>query len=313
MNQEKIGKFICKLRKEKNMTQKDLADKLNITDRAISKWENGRGLPDLSLIKPLCEELDISINELLSGERLNKKEYNLKLEENIEKTIEYSNSKIKNIKDKIKTFFIIILTIICIIFIDSIQAILFKNSPLIGYRDDYLADMDSYVDRGILVDTYYCVEEDDIVNVLVKFKFSKFDCFVDNEINCPLNPNFEYIEPMDFAESDVMSISIKDGSLTRDGCDIIVYDIGYEKSVFGEEYRIDIFEDGRWKPLEIILNEDIGWNLIGYLVGESGSREMKVNWKRLYGSLENGHYRIVKHVTRDIYNREYFSYEFDIK
>jgi transcriptional regulator with XRE-family HTH domain len=73
MNQEKIGKFICELRKEKNLTQKELADKLNITDRAVSKWENGRGLPDLSLLMPLCKELDISINELLSGERLNKK------------------------------------------------------------------------------------------------------------------------------------------------------------------------------------------------------------------------------------------------
>lgn len=57
MNQEKIGKFILKLRKEKNMTQKELANKIGVTDRAISKWENGRGLPDLSLMKPLCDEL----------------------------------------------------------------------------------------------------------------------------------------------------------------------------------------------------------------------------------------------------------------
>ena len=75
MNQEKIGKFIQELRREKDLTQSELASKLNVTDRAISKWENGRGLPDLSLIKPLCEELDISINELLSGEKLSKKEY----------------------------------------------------------------------------------------------------------------------------------------------------------------------------------------------------------------------------------------------
>ena len=65
MNQEKIGKFISELRKKKNMTQLDLANKLGVTDRAISKWENGRGLPDLSLLKPLCEELNISINESL--------------------------------------------------------------------------------------------------------------------------------------------------------------------------------------------------------------------------------------------------------
>ena len=74
MNQEKIGKFIAKLRKEKNMTQIELAESLGITDRAISKWENGRGMPDLSLLTPLCEKLGVSINELLSGERLDKKD-----------------------------------------------------------------------------------------------------------------------------------------------------------------------------------------------------------------------------------------------
>jgi len=112
MDQEKIGKFIALLRKEQNMTQVELAEKLGITDRAISKWENGRGLPDLSLIKPLCEALDISVNELLSGERLDKKEYQDKVEENILKTIDYSNFKIKKTKNKFKIVLIVILVII---------------------------------------------------------------------------------------------------------------------------------------------------------------------------------------------------------
>ena len=90
MNQEKIGNFILELRKEKNMTQQELADKIGVTDKAISKWENGRGMPDLSLMKPLCRELDISINELISGERIDKKDYQEKLEENIMNTIDYS-------------------------------------------------------------------------------------------------------------------------------------------------------------------------------------------------------------------------------
>ena len=93
MNQEKIGKFIAKLRKEKNMTQNELAESLGITDRAISKWENGRGMPDLSLLTPLCEILGVSINELLSGERLDKKDYQEKLEENFINTIDYIDKK----------------------------------------------------------------------------------------------------------------------------------------------------------------------------------------------------------------------------
>ena len=113
MNQEKIGKFILKLRKEKNMTQQELADKIGVTDRAISKWENGRGMPDLSLMKPLCEELGITINELISGEKLDKKEYKEKSEENIINTISYSDNKIK----KTKTLFKAIVSILIIIFV----------------------------------------------------------------------------------------------------------------------------------------------------------------------------------------------------
>ena len=115
MNQERIGRFIAELRKEKKLTQIDLANKLGITDRAISKWENGRGLPDLSLLTPLCEILDISINELLSGSRLDKKDYQEKLEENIINTIDYTDKKIK----KTKKFFVIVLSVIVIKFCDA--------------------------------------------------------------------------------------------------------------------------------------------------------------------------------------------------
>ena len=87
MNQEKIGKFIANLRKEKNMTQQELADKLGVTDRAVSHWENGRRLPDYSLVKELCEILSISINELFSGEKISNDDYKEKAEDNIEKLI----------------------------------------------------------------------------------------------------------------------------------------------------------------------------------------------------------------------------------
>ena len=87
MNQEKIGKFIAELRKEKKLTQQDLADKLGVTDRAVSHWENGRRLPDYSLLKDISKELNISINELLSGERLSEKDIEQKADENI---IKYS-------------------------------------------------------------------------------------------------------------------------------------------------------------------------------------------------------------------------------
>ncbi len=96
MNQEKIGKFIAECRKEKNMTQQELAEKLGVSDRTISNWENGRNMPDLSLFKPLCKELGITLNDLMSGEKVKEKEYQEKLEENIINTINYTNKKIEN-------------------------------------------------------------------------------------------------------------------------------------------------------------------------------------------------------------------------
>ena len=101
MNQEKIGKFIAKCRKEKKMTQSELAEKLGVTDKSIGNWENGRNMPDLALFKPLCSELGITINELLSGEKIKKEEYQEKLEENIINTIDYSTKKINIIRNNL--------------------------------------------------------------------------------------------------------------------------------------------------------------------------------------------------------------------
>lgn len=83
MDQIKIGRFIAKMRKERAYTQRQLADRLGISDKTISKWETGNGLPDVSLMMPLCDSLHISVNELLSGERLIDSEYKNKAEENM--------------------------------------------------------------------------------------------------------------------------------------------------------------------------------------------------------------------------------------
>ncbi len=83
MDQVKIGKFIAQSRRNKKLTQAQLAEKLNITDRAISKWETGKCMPDSSIILELCNVLDISVNELFSGEVIEMENYTLKAEENI--------------------------------------------------------------------------------------------------------------------------------------------------------------------------------------------------------------------------------------
>ena len=81
MNQEKIGKFIASCRKKQKLTQEQLAEKLGITYKAVSKWETGKGLPDASIMRDLCNNLKITVNELLSGGLINKEDYNKKAEE----------------------------------------------------------------------------------------------------------------------------------------------------------------------------------------------------------------------------------------
>ena len=97
MDQVKIGRFIAECRKLKEMTQMQLAEKLGITDRAVSKWENGKSMPDAALMLELCDILSISVNELLSGEKIDMENNNQKNEQlllDIAKELEKKNKTI---------------------------------------------------------------------------------------------------------------------------------------------------------------------------------------------------------------------------
>ena len=83
MDQIKIGRFIADRRKAENLTQRQLADALSISDKTVSKWERGRGLPEVSLMLPLCGVLGVTVNDLLSGERVSEGDYRKKAEENL--------------------------------------------------------------------------------------------------------------------------------------------------------------------------------------------------------------------------------------
>ncbi len=153
MNQERIGKYIAKLRKEKKITQEELAEKLGVSSKSISRWETGRNMPDLSLITPLCKELGTTINELLSGEKLNEKEYQEKLEENIIKTIDFTDKKLRKTRRIFYSIIIIIvlfiITLITLFCIDvnrmrNNEPVFFstwgfKYAPAIDFHDEEIA------------------------------------------------------------------------------------------------------------------------------------------------------------------------------
>ena len=120
MDQIKIGKFIAECRKKNKLTQMQLAEKLNITDRAISKWENGKGMPDSSIMLDLCNELKISVNELLSGEVIKMEDYKKQAEENLlkmEKEREEKDRQLLNLEVVIGYFSSI--TFLILIFVAS--------------------------------------------------------------------------------------------------------------------------------------------------------------------------------------------------
>ena len=159
MNQDKIGKFIAKKRKEKNLTQIQFAEKLGVSDRSVSNWENGKNMPDMSLFPIISKELNITINDLMSGEIVEKKEYQQKFEENIIYTI-YNRVKKEN-----KLLKIVLLILFAIFFISvmyvSVESIYMQSKmdsyPLIQkiYSDDVHANDNEYFERTIYSYGFY--------------------------------------------------------------------------------------------------------------------------------------------------------------
>ena len=119
MDQIKIGKFIAEMRKEQNMTQKQLAERLNISDKTVSKWECGKGMPDNSILLELCDVLHINVNELLSGEKVSSDNYHRKAEENMLQLIDKSEKEHKNHKWNILGLLLEFLIVGLLVFISS--------------------------------------------------------------------------------------------------------------------------------------------------------------------------------------------------
>lgn len=117
MDQGKIGRFIASCRKQKNLTQMQLAEKLGITDRAVSKWETGKAMPDSSVMLELCGILGISVNDLLSGEVVNVENYNAEMEK---KLIEMVKEKENSDKQMLKLEWVIGIFSVVVLFVPII-------------------------------------------------------------------------------------------------------------------------------------------------------------------------------------------------
>ena len=126
MDQIQIGKFIAEARKSRNLTQRQLADTLSISDKTISKWECGKGLPEVSLMLPLCAALDITVNDLLSGEKVSSTDYQKKAEGNMINLMKENEENRKRMALSIITGVITIIAVCSLIIIAS-----FVDLPMI--------------------------------------------------------------------------------------------------------------------------------------------------------------------------------------
>ena len=119
MDQIRIGKFIAESRKSMNLTQRQLADTLSISDKTVSKWECGKGLPEVSLMLPLCAALDITVNDLLSGEKVSQADYQKKAEGNMMDLMKENEENRKRMALSIITGVITIIAVCALIIIAS--------------------------------------------------------------------------------------------------------------------------------------------------------------------------------------------------
>ena len=277
MDQEKIGKFILELRKDKKMTQQELADKIGVTDRAISKWENGRGMPDISLMKPLCEILDITLNELISGEKIDKKEYQKKSDENIFKTIKYTNKKTNFFKKFLICLISVFLILILMFIIDvrkmnQNEEVVFSTwgfdyFPAINLNDEEIeiAVRNYLIEKGDNESKHYDGEKTFVsMRVFLLDEVTKDDHY--NFYAWVLEGKY-YLENNEIKESSASSIPYKFVIKKKDGKFIVVdYKIPRDgsyypkdiKNIFPRDVRSfidDVHSDGTIKRLQIDIDE----------------------------------------------------------
>ena len=127
MDQIKTGKFIAERRKAKNLTQRELAERLLVSDKTVSKWETGKGLPEVSLMMPLCEILGINVNELLSGELIESAAYQKYAEENMMKLID---ERKENKRKLILEFVVVLITLLASITLIMVAGYIDLTTPI---------------------------------------------------------------------------------------------------------------------------------------------------------------------------------------
>lgn len=232
MNENKTGVFISTLRKEKELTQAQLAEKLNVTDKAISRWETGKGMPDSSLLVPLANILGITVNELLTGEKISEETFSKKSEDNLVVAVQRTETAVK--KGKTVKFFLIIAVIICVFSISFLIKTVIDKQNTVTYVGDFrtkdrisvtelLIDLDSR--NSYFSENTVCTDIDIRLDENGNFKRAEIkmnDESMHEYINLALLSQSEQPEQLSYIITKKYSYySTEDGILYSDLCDFL--------------------------------------------------------------------------------------------
>ncbi|MGN0548075.1 MAG: helix-turn-helix domain-containing protein [Acutalibacteraceae bacterium] len=232
MNENKTGVFISTLRKEKELTQAQLAEKLNVTDKAISRWETGKGMPDSSLLVPLANILGITVNELLTGEKISEETFSKKSEDNLVVAVQRTETAVK--KGKTVKLFLIIAVIICVFSISFLIKTVIDKQNTVTYVGDFrtknrisvtelLIDLDSR--NSYFSENTVCTDIDIRLDENGNFKRAEIkmnDESMHEYINLALLSQSEQPEHLSYIITKKYSYySTEDGILYSDLCDFL--------------------------------------------------------------------------------------------
>ena len=232
MNENKIGAFISTLRKEKELTQAQLAEKLNVTDKAISRWETGKGMPDSSLLVPLANILGITVNELLTGEKIPEETFTQKSEDNLVVAVQRTETAVK--KGKTVKFFLIVAVIFCVFSISFLIKTVIDKQNTVTYVGDFgtknriavtelLIDLDSR--NSYFSENTVCTDIDIRLDADGNFKSAEIkmnDESMHEYISLVLLSPSEQPEQLSYIINKKYSYySTEDGILYSDLCDIL--------------------------------------------------------------------------------------------
>ena len=228
----KIGAFIKSQRTEINLTQKELAEKIGCTDKAISRWETGKGMPDSSFLVPLADILGITVNELLTGEKIPEEAFTQKSEDNLVSAVEKTEEAVK--KSKTVKFFLVIAVIFCIFSILFLIKTVIDKQNTVTYVGDFgtknriavtelLIELDSH--NSYFSENTVCTDVDIILDSYGNFKSAEIkmnDESMHEYINLVLLSPSEQPEQLSYIITKKYNYySTEDGILYSDLCDFL--------------------------------------------------------------------------------------------